>query len=85
MPKSTLNNTCEKCFRPFIDLGQSSAPVKTCECKKNILIGWECPVCHSGVSPYTKICPCNLRITKTSSSTDYYWGTIDMITTKKPF
>lgn len=25
---------------------------------KNTMIGWTCPVCGRGLSPYTLVCPC---------------------------
>lgn len=59
---------CEKCGKPFLYVGDvppggfldGSEPYCTCNSKKQTtgMLGWICPKCGAGISPFTNICPC---------------------------
>lgn len=59
---------CPKCYRPYIYIGdippngftEGFEPYCTCNVKKETSknIGWICPVCGAGLSPFITVCPC---------------------------
>ncbi len=53
-----FNPRCEKCGQPFIAGGTSTV---TCKCYQTFIaqpIGWICPVCGAGLSPFALKCDC---------------------------
>ena len=56
-------NQCPKCLRPYWDEGKSTGLTPICECNKTEgILGWICPICNKGVSPYATSCPCSFNI-----------------------
>lgn len=65
---TTNLNQCNKCFRPFYDDHKSTATPLLCKCfeYKRIAganVGWICPNCGTGLSPYTSQCNCKRNYT----------------------
>lgn len=45
-----MNNLCAKCRSSYLQSFQQDKPFG--------LMGWQCPVCGRGNSPYAVTCPC---------------------------
>lgn len=52
-------NKCGKSLHPLTEKDKTTA-LNYCTCFQNSykLIGWICPVCGAGVSPFATICSC---------------------------
>lgn len=61
---NTGSGFCPKCHKPYFYVGDilpGTSPVCICGQIVDIpkgMVGWICPVCGAGLSPYTTICPC---------------------------
>ncbi len=61
--ETMIDQICKKCGKPFIDDGKATMRLETCKCheKKDsgtAIVGWICPVCRAGNSPYSMACAC---------------------------
>lgn len=62
---NSISAFCEKCGKPFVSYNTSA---ETCKCynvpvnKPIGLVGWICPVCGAGMSPYTDRCLCKSSV-----------------------
>jgi hypothetical protein len=59
----TMDNLCKKCGKPLFDDGRSTVPLELCNChaEDDGAVGWVCPLCGRGLSPYMAVCPCKAR------------------------
>ena len=62
---ATINVKCRKCGKfdptyPIFSSGMTPLPTCTCneETKKEVTMGWECPVCGRGNAPHNMVCDC---------------------------
>ncbi len=57
---------CKKCLLPVYDPNNTTHNLQVCQCPEHDIlpnrgmIGWVCPNCKAGMSPFTDKCNCNM-------------------------